>query len=253
MTMAKEDGPGRFGPLLQRHRLAAGVSQQELAERTGLSRRRIADLEVLPRLVLGGIPINTAGWWCRLAIDANNAACGVFGAPTIADVVSTALRVAVNHMAGVLMVLVVVVMAILLVIQQLMRLALVDVLLMLAPLAALLWILPQSQAWGRLWGRLFVGTVFAQAVQVLTLRLGFNLTTGLAPLTAAGLLQPLLGIAVLALALKVPGLMGGGAAGGNVVTSMLGTAAGAAIGSAVGVGVRAALGVGAPARAGRRS
>src|ERR687885_413990 len=137
-----------------------------------------------------------------------------------------------------------IVMAILLAVQQLMRLALVDALVILAPLAALLWILPQSQGWGRLWGRLFVGTVFAQAVQVLVLRLGFNLATEFPPLTAAGLLQPLLGIAVLALALKVPGLMGGGAAGGNLVTGLLGTAAGAAVGAGVGVAVRAALGVG---------
>jgi hypothetical protein len=134
------------------------------------------------------------------------------------------------------------------------------VLFILAPLAALLWILPQSQAWGRLWGRLFVGTVFAQAVQVLTLRfgfnlatgLGFNLATGLLQLNVAGLLPPLLGIAVLALALKVPSLMGGGAAGGNVVASLVGTAASAAVGSGVGVGVRAALGAGTRS-AGRRS
>src|SRR5439155_1711141 len=141
----------------------------------------------------------------------------------------------------------------LLLIQQLMRLALVDVLLILSRLAGLLWSLPQSQSWGRLWGRLFVATVFAQAVEVLTLRLGFNVATGLPPLTAAGLLlQPLLGIAVLALALKIPSLMGGGAAGGNIVASLLGTAAGAAVGTGVGVGVRAALGVGART-VGRRS
>src|SRR5207302_1955104 len=125
--------------------------------------------------------------------------------------------------------------------------ALVDVLIILAPLAALLWILSQSQVWGRRWGSLFVGTVFAQAIQVLTLRLGFNLATGLALLSAAGLLQPLLGIAVLALALKIPGLMGGGAAGGSVVSSLVGTAAAATVSAGVGVGVRAALGVGAPA------
>ncbi len=209
-------------------------------------------LEFLPRLLLGGILINTAAWWGRLAIDVNNAACGVFGAPSIADVVSNVLRVAVDHTAGLLMLLVATVMAILLLIQQLMRLALVDVLLILAPLAPLLWILPQSQSWGRLWGRLFVGTVFAQAVQVLTLRLGFNLATGLPPLSAAGLLQPLLGIAVLALALKIPSLMGGSAAGGNIVASLFGAAAGAAVGSGVGVGVRAALGAGSRT-AGRRS
>ena len=147
-------------------------------------------------------------------------------------------------MAALLMVLVAVVMVLLLVIQQLMRLALLDVLLILAPLAALLWVLPQSHAWARWWGALFVGTVFAQAVQVLTLRLGFSLATGLPPLTAAGLLQPLLGIAVVALTLKIPGLMGGGGAGGNIVSSLLGTAAGAAVGTGVGVGVRALLGVG---------
>jgi hypothetical protein len=81
------------------------------------------------------------------------------------------------------------------------------------------WILPQTQGWGRLWGTLFIGTVFAQAVQVLTLRLGFNLTTDLPPATASGLIQPLLGIAVLALTLKIPGLMRG-----NFVAALLGTA-----------------------------
>jgi hypothetical protein len=211
-------------------------------------------LEVLPRLVLGGILANTAAWWCRLAIDINNAACGVFGAPNIADTVATILRVAIDpmHLSGLLMLLVATIMAILLLIQQLMRLALVDVLLILAPLAAVLWILPQTQAWGRLWGRLFVAAVFAQAVQVLTLRLGFNLATGLPPLSVGGLLQPLLGIAVLALVLKIPGLMGGGGAGGNIVASLVGTAAGAAVGSGAGVAVRGALGTGSRA-VGRRS
>ncbi len=211
-------------------------------------------LEVLPRLVLGAILVNTAAWWCRLAIDVNNAACGVFGAPNIADTVSIILRVTLDptHLSGLLMLLVATIMAILLLIQQLMRLALVDVLLILAPLAAVLWILPQSQAWGRLWGRLFVATVFAQSVQVLTLRLGFNLTNGLPPLSVGGLLQPLLGIAVLALVLKIPGLMGGSGAGGTIVASLVGTAAGAAVGSGAGLAVRGALGAGSRA-VGRRS
>src|SRR5207245_2871533 len=60
----------------------------------------------------------------------------------------------------------------------------------------------------------------------------------------AGLLQPLLGIATLALALKVPSLMGGGAAGGNIVTNLMGTAAGAVVGAGAGIGARAVLGVG---------
>ncbi len=43
--MATENGRGSFGFLLLRHRMAAGLSQQELAERAGLSRRGISDLE----------------------------------------------------------------------------------------------------------------------------------------------------------------------------------------------------------------
>jgi transcriptional regulator with XRE-family HTH domain len=34
-----------FGDLLRRHRLAAGLTQEELAERASLSRRGISDLE----------------------------------------------------------------------------------------------------------------------------------------------------------------------------------------------------------------
>jgi predicted ATPase/DNA-binding CsgD family transcriptional regulator len=43
--MATGDETGRFGLLLQRHRIAALLSQEELAERAGLSRRAVADLE----------------------------------------------------------------------------------------------------------------------------------------------------------------------------------------------------------------
>jgi predicted ATPase/transcriptional regulator with XRE-family HTH domain/uncharacterized protein HemY len=39
------EGPQAFAALLQRHRLAAGLSQAELAERAGLSQRGISDLE----------------------------------------------------------------------------------------------------------------------------------------------------------------------------------------------------------------
>jgi transcriptional regulator with XRE-family HTH domain len=39
------EGPGLFAILLRQHRLAAGFSQEELAERAALSRRGICDLE----------------------------------------------------------------------------------------------------------------------------------------------------------------------------------------------------------------
>src|SRR5215471_20605252 len=43
--MATAHTPGSFGVLLLRHRVAAALSQEELAERAGLSRRGISDLE----------------------------------------------------------------------------------------------------------------------------------------------------------------------------------------------------------------
>jgi hypothetical protein len=135
------------------------------------------------------------------------------------------------------------VMFLLLVVQQVMRLGLVDVLLVLSPLAALCWVLPQTQGWARLWGSLFLGTVFAQFVQVLALVLGMSLitanwlTSALANGPAAALLQPLLGIGIVWLTLKIPGLMRGAAAGGNFAGSLVGSAAGAAMG----IGVRTAL------------
>jgi hypothetical protein len=199
-------------------------------------------LEFLPRFLLGAILVNTAGWWVQLAIDVNNALCGVFGAgppPNLADSLGRSMLP-----TELLIGLIYVVMGLLLVLQQLMRLALVDVLVILAPLAALLWILPQTHGWGRLWGTLFVGTVFAQTVQVLALRLGFNLTTDIPPATGSGLIQPLLGIAVLALALKIPGLMRRGSGGGNLVGSLIGTAAGAVIGGGASRMALGALGAG---------
>src|SRR5262249_60349960 len=116
--------------------------------------------EFAPPLRLGATLVNTAGWWVRLAIDVNNAACAAFGAgpPPSLDDAFWRSAFPTNLLVG----LIYVVMGLLLVLQQLMRLALVDVLVVLAPLAALCWILPQTHGWGRLWGSLFVGTVFAQ-------------------------------------------------------------------------------------------
>ena len=91
---------------------------------------------------------------------------------------------------------------------MLMRLALVDVLLVVSPLALLCWVLPQTQSWARLWTSLFFGSVFTQFVQVVALKLGGSLLTEVTPMAPdAALLAVFLGVAVLALTLKIPGLM----------------------------------------------
>ena len=102
------------------------------------------------------------------------------------------------------------VVALLLVFQMLTRLALLDLLIVLAPLMMLLWVLPQTRDWTRWWTRLFPLTVFQQAVQVAALRLGSSLMVELTPGSASdALLTLLLGIAVCWMTLRVPSLLRG--------------------------------------------
>ena len=60
-----------------------------------------------------------------------------------------------------------------LLVQMVLRLALIDILLCLAPIALGLWILPHTAGWGRHWLRLFMTTVFQQAVQLIAVALAF--------------------------------------------------------------------------------
>ena len=52
-------------------------------------------------------------------------------------------------------------------VQMILRLALIDILLALAPVALGLWTLPHTAGWGRHWLRLFMTIVFQQAVQLI--------------------------------------------------------------------------------------
>ena len=97
----------------------------------------------------------------------------------------------------------------LLAVQMLMRLVLVDVLLVIAPLALLCWILPQTERWARLWSTTFVGAVFTQFLQVTAMLLSGNLLTavGSGSGIAGTALGPLLGLATVVLVLKLPGIV----------------------------------------------
>jgi hypothetical protein len=152
-------------------------------------------MELVPRLS-----------WAQLAIDVNNALCqgiGEVALPAWERVDSTT-----QLLVDVIAILIYLVTGLLLLLQMLMRLALIDVLLVAAPLGLLCWVLPQTQGWARLWSGTFFGIVFTQFVQVLALKLGGSLLTELAPMSPdAALLSVFLGVAVLALTLKIPSLM----------------------------------------------
>ncbi len=179
-------------------------------------------LELVPRVLLSGIMINTSLAWGRFVIDLNNALCQRIGGasmpgwgdlqqlPSGGAVVLNLIAMAIYLVLGLL-----------LMGQMLMRLALVDAMLVIAPLALLCWVLPQTYSWARLWFNTFFRTVFVQSIQVLVLRLGADMIQGLPSLlvsigsnpTSDGghiwLATLLLGMAVLQLARRIPRLMPG--------------------------------------------
>lgn len=119
------------------------------------------------------------------------------------------------------------VMEILLLLFMLMRLALLDVLIVLAPLGLLCYGWPRLQGWAQLWSRLFGATLLTQFLQIAALRLGEDLvTSGVSVVdpthTVSGdmqtLVQFLLGIAVFVVVLRIPRMLNNH--GGHAVTPL---------------------------------
>jgi len=163
-------------------------------------------MELLPRVILAALAANLTLEFARMLIDINNALAAGVG-----DVGLPGYDAATPQQEGLALIVAAVaygVVAILLTFQMLMRLALLAMLIVLGPIAALLWVLPQTQQWTRWWTDLFVITVFQQAVQVLVLALGTALMVELTPGSVSNaLLTMLLGLAVCWLTLKVPSLL----------------------------------------------
>lgn len=163
-------------------------------------------MELFPRIAVGALLANTSLAWGQVAIDANNALAQAVGNTSLpawdrADVAS-------QLMVDLFAVLIYLVAGLLLMLQMLMRLALVDVLLVVSPIALLCWVLPETQSWARLWCTTFFGVVFVQFVQVLALKLGGSLLTDITPQTTnTVVLANFLGMAVIALTLKLPDLL----------------------------------------------
>ena len=93
-----------------------------------------------------------------------------------------------------------------LLVQMILRLA-------LAPIALGLWILPHTANWGRHWLRMFMTTVFQQAVQLIALALGFGFLGEFATIAEGEPSQDLvwkllLAIAFMYLAGRVPSMLG---------------------------------------------
>jgi hypothetical protein len=188
-------------------------------------------LELVPRVLLSGILVNTSLDWGHFVIDLNNLLCQALGSTAMPAWDSVLQPGAGEVLMNLIAMAIYLVLGLLLLGQMLMRLALVDALLVIAPLALLCWVLPQTYSWARLWFSTFFGTVFVQTIQVLVLQLGAALIQRLpAQLPSLGsdpvdhgrswLITLLLGMAVLQLARKVPRLMPGYPAGGGGMSAI---------------------------------
>ena len=190
-----------------------------------LGRHQSGWREMVPRLVLGLAAAGSSLWWCALVIDVSDAVSGFIAVSlgvTAGDLLrasmSTLLKAVASGGVGLVLLLALIYLVygffvLYLLVQMVLRLALIDILIALAPIALGLWILPHTAGWGRYWLRLFMTAVFQQAVQIIALALGFGFLGELAPISAFEPAQDLIwkllmSLAFVYLATRVPTLLG---------------------------------------------
>ena len=181
--------------------------------------------ELVPRLLLGLVAAAASLWWCALVIDVADAVSGFIAAElgvTAGDMLRSTLETLLRAVQvgsvgmALLLALIYLVYAffvLYLVVQMVLRLALIDILLALAPVALGLWILPHTAGWGRHWLRLFMTTVFQQAIQLVALALGIGFLNQYAAIGGADAMQDLawkllMSLAFIYLATRVPSMLG---------------------------------------------
>ena len=174
--------------------------------RHALDLRAHSAMRMLPRIGLAALAANLSLAFATFFIDLGNAlsdGVGQVALPGYATASATQ-----QDLATLILAVVYAVVGFLLVAQMLLRLALLDVLIVLAPLGFLCWALPTTQAWARLWTSTFVATALVQFLQMLALRLGGLLINELTPgRLDSATLTLLVGIAALVLTFKLPGML----------------------------------------------
>ena len=190
-----------------------------------LGRHQSGWREMVPRLVLGLTAAASSLWWCALVIDVAHAVSQFIAAElnvSPGDLLRAPLDpllmavMAANTGLAVFIALLYLVFGffvLYLLVQMILRLALIDILLALAPIALGLWILPHTAGWGRHWLRLFMTTVFQQAIQLIAVALAFAFLEDFADITGGEAAQDLvwmllMAIAFMYLAGRIPSMLG---------------------------------------------
>lgn len=171
---------------------------------------------MLPRLLAAIVLVHGSIYFMQMAVDLNNAigAVAVFtaGPPltleqlpwssTLDPASVQAMQVSQDLFHAIFAIALVVALVIL-ALSYIVRTALLEVLIVLAPLASLCTVLPDTRPYAKHWLRLFIVTVFMQAVQLIVLRVAT--TAGFA--APDGIASSLFGLATLWIVLKVPGAL----------------------------------------------
>lgn len=176
---------------------------------------------LLPRTVLAVVLINFAGPLVQAGVDACNALTQAvlaadatdhlqalrtwftdLGAPGLQPLAVAALFVSYGLLALVYVV----------------RFALLVVLTLLAPVAALLFVLPETHHYAREWGSLFVTTLLMQPLQLFVLQVGFALEASFES-NSVYPVRHLFALAAVLIAFKVPGALNSASRVGNRAAS----------------------------------
>lgn len=189
--------------------------------------------ELIPRMFLGLIAAASSYWWLRLVIDLASGtsryvaeALSVTPGDMVAIASSSLGLVALTAGIGLLKVflalyLIFLLFGILIIIQFVIRIVMINLLIMLAPIAMALWILPHTANWGRKWLNMFMVSLFQHTVQLMCLALALSFVKALMPgsgqISQTGAGNPddffwslLLGISGMYLTFRLPSMLGAG-------------------------------------------
>lgn len=170
---------------------------------------------VIPRVMAALVMVHGSIYFIQMAVDLNNAIGTVarsLGGPLTTDTLPwsgsmSAATVSViqgsQDLFHALFALGVVVAVVILVVSYVVRTALLEVLIVLAPLAALCSVLPDTRHYAFTWLRLFMVAVFMQAVQLIILRVATAVGFG----AGSGIAESLFALATLWIVIKVPGTL----------------------------------------------
>jgi hypothetical protein len=170
---------------------------------------------VIPRVMAALVMVHGSIYFIQMAVDLNNALATI--ARSLGGTLTTATLPWSGSMSAATVSLIqgsqdvfhaifalgVVVAVVILVLSYVIRTAMLEVLIVLAPLAALCSVLPDTRHYAFTWLRLFMVAVFMQAVQLIILRVATAVGFG----AGSGIAESLFALATLWIVIKVPGTL----------------------------------------------